>query len=486
MNKLKFLSIICLLFTSITTNAQGINFQNFDSWSEILETAQRENKPIFIDIYTTWCGPCKAMDQEVYIDSLVGDFFNKNFISVKVQMDMTKNDSEQIKKWYSEAQKLAQNYDVNGYPTFLFISPKGLLLNKSSGFKNAKDFIKIASIALNSNVKYIAPSVKYQEAILNYKNGKINGDSLYFLLDDLVKMRVDYFAEQNKIIDTLTNIYLGYLRNSSEEKKYSKNALEVIGRTGLNSSDPLFSIFYNNEKIVDQIVGKVNFCRQLIDRTISKEYVKDVLTFYINKSNTEPKWDSLYNVIKLRYNDEYARRAIDAAKLPYYYYTLVLKKKDSTNKYNKAVIELLNNYGPYSITIHQVVLSRSYSFRSIELELFANWEIGVFCYLHLIPSKNPDFIKSGVILMKGVMDYLLSRELTPINKTWIFDQAATYCILLQKNGNIKEATEFMRTAIKEGLESNLVDQRQINKYKGILKNIEEGIRNWPSSRDLQR
>lgn len=45
--------------------AQGIRFAE-GSWKELLETAKKEGKLIFVDCYTEWCQPCKQMEQQVF------------------------------------------------------------------------------------------------------------------------------------------------------------------------------------------------------------------------------------------------------------------------------------------------------------------------------------------------------------------------------------------------------------------------------------
>lgn len=81
-----FTSILQAQNKSVDAKQIGISFEH-SSWEDILKKAKEENKLIFIDAYTTWCGPCKMMARNVFTDAEVGTFFNQNFINVKLDME---------------------------------------------------------------------------------------------------------------------------------------------------------------------------------------------------------------------------------------------------------------------------------------------------------------------------------------------------------------------------------------------------------------
>lgn len=117
--------VVALILVSSFVKAQeekGIKFEHGLSWLQIKEKAQTENKFIFLDGYTTWCGPCKQMAKEIFPQPSVGDFFNKNFINVAVQFDVAKNDNVEVKSWYKDAETLKETFKVNSYPTYLFLA----------------------------------------------------------------------------------------------------------------------------------------------------------------------------------------------------------------------------------------------------------------------------------------------------------------------------------------------------------------------------
>lgn len=101
---------------------QKINFDTLQSFEKLIEKAKNENKFIFVDVYTDWCKPCKEMDKYVFTDSLVANFYNSNFINVKV-------DGES-----KIGEDFVHEYNIQVYPSFVFFDSNGNLLNKSEGY----------------------------------------------------------------------------------------------------------------------------------------------------------------------------------------------------------------------------------------------------------------------------------------------------------------------------------------------------------------
>ncbi|TDS15735.1 thioredoxin family protein [Sphingobacterium paludis] len=154
---MKKLILTMLIIFPILSFAQekGIAFEHQSSWAKVKAKAKAENKHIFVDCFTTWCGPCKYMSSTIFPQEKVGDFFNKNFVNLKLQMDQTKEDSQEVKAWYDEANRFATDYAVRAYPTFLIFSPDGELVHRIIGGGEADDFIAKAQAGLNPETQYI-------------------------------------------------------------------------------------------------------------------------------------------------------------------------------------------------------------------------------------------------------------------------------------------------------------------------------------------
>lgn len=113
------------------TEETGIQFIE-GSWASILKKAKAEKKIIFFDAYTTWCGPCKLLQKNVFTRSDVAEVFNKNFINVKFDMES------------GEGPALAKKYPLEGYPTLFFIDPDGKMVRQVLGYQKPEDLIKVA------------------------------------------------------------------------------------------------------------------------------------------------------------------------------------------------------------------------------------------------------------------------------------------------------------------------------------------------------
>ena len=156
--------VFFVLWTSMISlgvlSAQGVRFEE-GTWAEIVQKAKTENKIIFMDAYTTWCGPCKMMSRNTFPDAEVGSFFNTNFVNVK--MDMEKG----------EGIALARKYQVVAYPTLLFINPSdGEITHRVAGYHGVPEFLSLGKTASN-------PAMSLSGMDKKYAAGNRDGDFLY-------------------------------------------------------------------------------------------------------------------------------------------------------------------------------------------------------------------------------------------------------------------------------------------------------------------
>ena len=100
-----------ILFGAEAQN-RSINFEQTKVWKQIVKKAKKEKKLIFVDCYTSWCGPCKMLANNVFTKDEVADYFNQTFVNAKY--DMEKDEDGIILKTQS---------GVKAFPTLVFVDP---------------------------------------------------------------------------------------------------------------------------------------------------------------------------------------------------------------------------------------------------------------------------------------------------------------------------------------------------------------------------
>ena len=100
----KLVLLVTILITGLTVFSQGIDFQK-GRYAEVLEMAKKQNKLVFIDIYTSWCGPCKHMADNVFPQAKVGEYYNAHFLNL--QLDAEKSE---------DGKMVAKTFGVSAYP----------------------------------------------------------------------------------------------------------------------------------------------------------------------------------------------------------------------------------------------------------------------------------------------------------------------------------------------------------------------------------
>ena len=237
----KNIIFILLLSFAITSNAQeqkGIKFTRGLSWAQIKEKAKAENRYIFVDTYTTWCLPCKVMEKEIFPQAAVGEFFNKNFINVAAQLDVTKKDDEEVKRWYKDAQYLEKTYNIKSFPTYLFFSPDGELVHTINGSSpTAEEFIAKAKNALD-------PATQFNTLKGQYASGRRDPEFLLNMIKIARPAMYDPFTRE------LMNEYL-----KTQGDLLTELNLKFIAEATTKSSDPGFQILQQHADKIDAMAG---------------------------------------------------------------------------------------------------------------------------------------------------------------------------------------------------------------------------------------
>ncbi len=176
------------------------------TFDESLAAAKREHKVVMIDFFTTWCVPCKRLDEVTWADPKVRNWISEKTVAIRIDAE---RESE-----------LASRFLIHSYPTIVFVSEDGKRIDTLVGFKAPDEFLKASSDALagkNSEARAreeligrdndptarakhgseLARNGKYEEALAEYLwcfDHGIEAKSSYsairssFLLSDIVQL----------------------------------------------------------------------------------------------------------------------------------------------------------------------------------------------------------------------------------------------------------------------------------------------------------
>ncbi len=179
------LTILFLFINIVYAQNRSIVFET-GKWQEIKDKAKKENKIIFVDCYTTWCGPCKWMSKNIFTNDTAADFYNNSFICAKFDMEK------------GEGLDIAKEYGIKAYPTFIFIDGDGKLVHRGCGSQPLKSFIELGNNALNPEKQLL----KLEE---QFNTGKRNASFILSYLQALdagcantTKVKEDYFKTQKE------------------------------------------------------------------------------------------------------------------------------------------------------------------------------------------------------------------------------------------------------------------------------------------------
>lgn len=125
-----FLTMMSLMTVAVMW-AQGVAFEPEGTTLEQASAkAKAENKLIFLDAYTQWCGPCKMMARTVFPQEAVGNALNPRFVSIKIDMES------------AYGAPLAKKLQITAYPTFVIFNADAQEIGRFLGGSNAEEFIK--------------------------------------------------------------------------------------------------------------------------------------------------------------------------------------------------------------------------------------------------------------------------------------------------------------------------------------------------------
>ena len=236
----KIIILLFLVLVNYGLNGQGIQFFE-GTWKEAMAKAKAEDKLLFVDAFAKWCGPCKAMAKNVFTQEKVGEYFNSNFINLKLDMEE------------ADGVTFGHKYPVSAYPTLFFIDGDGKVVKNIKGGQQPDGLIALGGDA----IKKVDKSLRYEEKYLA-------GDRSFDLMYNYVKALNGAGKPSLKI----SNDYLASNPTLTEKEK-----LTFILEAAVDADTKLFDqVISNKNKIIEIATNEyfIEKCKLACQATIKK------------------------------------------------------------------------------------------------------------------------------------------------------------------------------------------------------------------------
>jgi thiol-disulfide isomerase/thioredoxin len=232
--------MVLLMATTVFAQNRRINFTT-TSLQEAFRQAKEQHKMVFTDCYTVWCVPCKGMEKLVFTQDSVADFFNKNFINVKLDMEK------------GEGPGALKTYSVGAFPTYLLFDEEGKQIYKFVGGMSATEFMSKIRIGINPKNEIAIREARYAA-----------GDRDHEMLRELIKQK--FKQKETKVGQKITSEYFALMTAAEKVKlenwflfgeSFDAQFISDIGSTNFNYLLAHYKEFVasNGEEKVD---GKIN------------------------------------------------------------------------------------------------------------------------------------------------------------------------------------------------------------------------------------
>lgn len=251
------------------------NFRHI-SFEEAVKQAKAEKRLLFVDFYTDWCGPCRKMAQEVFPQKKVGDFFNEQFVCIKLNAE-------------KEGKELAKRYSVKVYPTFLVIDDKEQVKATITGAASGEAFIEKVKKELN-------PELTPERMKERYDKGERT--------PELINAYAMSLLEKKKMKEGF-EVINGYFASLTDKQKLAKENFFLY---------TLYTTNVRDEK-AEYLLAHVNECKgetkQEALKVLQKLYYSELLSYlsghyFASKQYNQEAYQEVKNtILSLKLDKEY-------------------------------------------------------------------------------------------------------------------------------------------------------------------------------------
>ncbi len=387
---------------------------NWHIWGkDVFVKAQKEDKPIFIDLTAIWCHWCHVLDETTLSDPEIIRLLNKNFISIRVDADKRPD--------------IYRRYIQGGLPSVALLAPTGEILFGGNYIK-PKDMIEI--------LQQVSKIYKEEKETI-YKKIKIMNQKIKTEIEKTSDLNIELKQSAiNQVLQSIKTVFdpinggfgmspkfhhptairLAFLKYHQTK---SNSILQIITKTLDKMSqgevfDSLEGGFFRYstaqdwskphfEKMLDGNAGLLQNYLEAYQRTGNEKY----------KKTAKKILNYVENNLQHQQGGFYASQDADEI---YYTLTLEERKKRSSPYVDKTIITNLNGMmiSSYLMTANILKERKYFNFavKSIRFLIASNYKKGKgFLHYAKQDDGNSGFLPDQVWMLKAVLDaYELSGD----------------------------------------------------------------------------
>lgn len=215
MKKLILMFVAAMTATMMTAQT---NFRHI-SFEEAKAAAKAEKKMVFVDFYTSWCGPCKMMARDVFPQKELGDYMNKTFVCVKYDAE-------------KEEKELVGRSNITAYPTFVIFDADGKEITRLVGGNSAEGFKSDIEMKINPDKSPEKIKARYDggertaalistyaaQLVSKLRESRRGNKEVQEQLDKIIKEYYSGLDDKQKLKSENFFLYKDYVDNTADEK----------------------------------------------------------------------------------------------------------------------------------------------------------------------------------------------------------------------------------------------------------------------------
>ena len=169
---------IFLMLVAVVASAQEIKWM---SMNDALAAQKKTPKKIFMDVYTTWCGPCRLLSEKTFKNKDLVKYINDNFYAVKFNAEgneeVVYNGTTYKNNNYDPAKANTRNgmhdfagaLGVSADPTMLIFDEKGTPVFPITGYLTATQLEPHIKFVGNNTYLTVTTQEAYDKYLKTFK-----------------------------------------------------------------------------------------------------------------------------------------------------------------------------------------------------------------------------------------------------------------------------------------------------------------------------